>query len=198
MYYYISGKYVRQGENFIVIDANGIGFKIFTSAITIENLPPVGNDITVFTHFYVKEDVQDLYGFLTNEERNLFLQLLSVSGVGPKAALAVLSVVTCEQFAYSVITNDIKTITKAQGVGPKVAQRIILELRDKVKNADALPENFKEVSVGQQNNCEEAITALTVLGYTSNEAKRAVSKVDPESDVETIIKEALKILIKQV
>ncbi len=123
---------------------------------------------------------------------------MSVSGIGPKAALSIMSVMTCEQFALAVITNDTKAITKAQGVGPKVAQRIILELKDKLKTVDALPENIKETTLEQENHQSEAVTALVVLGYTANEAKRAVSGVDPELPVELIIKEALKILMKQV
>lgn len=198
MYYYIRGKYITRKDNFVVIEAGGIGYKIYTSALNLEKMPAVGTEITMYTHLYVREDVQDLYGFSSNEEITLFLQLMSVSGIGPKAALSIMSVMTCEQFALAVITNDTKAITKAQGVGPKVAQRIILELKDKLKTENALPEDIKATSVEQENHQLEAVTALVVLGYTANEAKRAVSGVDPELPVEIIIKEALKILMKQV
>lgn len=198
MYYYIRGKYITRKDNFVVIEAGGIGYKIYTSALNLEKMPAVGTEITMYTHLYVREDVQDLYGFSSNEEITLFLQLMSVSGIGPKAALSIMSVMTCEQFALAVITNDTKAITKAQGVGPKVAQRIILELKDKLKTENALPEDIKATSVEQENHQSEAVTALVVLGYTANEAKRAVSGVDPELPVEIIIKEALKILMKQV
>lgn len=198
MYYYIRGKYITRKDNFVVIEAGGIGYKIYTSALNSEKMPAVGTEITMYTHLYVREDVQDLYGFSSNEEITLFLQLMSVSGIGPKAALSIMSVMTCEQFALAVITNDTKAITKAQGVGPKVAQRIILELKDKLKTENALPEDIKATSVEQENHQLEAVTALVVLGYTANEAKRAVSGVDPELPVEIIIKEALKILMKQV
>lgn len=198
MYYYIRGKYITRKDNFVVIEAGGIGYKIYTSALNSEKMPAVGTEITMYTHLYVREDVQDLYGFSSNEEITLFLQLMSVSGIGPKAALSIMSVMTCEQFALAVITNDTKAITKAQGVGPKVAQRIILELKDKLKTENALPEDIKATSVEQENHQSEAVTALVVLGYTANEAKRAVSGVDPELPVEIIIKEALKILMKQV
>lgn len=198
MYYYIKGKFIKSCDNFIVVDAGGIGYKLYTSSPTIDKMPESGTDITVYTHLHIKEDAHDLYGFLTNEELTLFLQLLSVSGVGPKAALAILSVASPEKFALAVITNDLKTITKAQGVGPKVAQRIILELKDKLKTESALPENVSEIIADTENNQAEAVTALVVLGYTSNEAKRAVSRIDPELSTEEIIKEALKLLMKQV
>ena len=161
-------------------------------------MPSYGSELTMYTHLYVREDAQDLYGFITNEELTLFLQLMSISGIGPKAAISVLSVTTPEQFALAVITNDIKMLTRAQGIGPKAAQRIILELKDKIKTTDAMPENIKTAAIEEQNNQSEAITALIVLGYTANEAKRAVSGVDPSMNVEDIIKEALKILMKQV
>ena len=198
MYYYIRGKYITRKDNFVVIEAGGIGYKIYTSALNLEKMPAAGTEITMYTHLYVREDVQDLYGFSSNEEITLFLQLMSVSGIGPKAALSIMSVMTCEQFALAVITNDTKAITKAQGVGPKVAQRIILELKDKLKTENALPEDIKATSVEQENHQSEAVTALVVLGYTANEAKRAVSGVDPELPVEIIIKEALKILMKHM
>ena len=196
MYYYIKGKYILKGENFVVIEAGGIGYKIFTSAINLDKMPIAHETITMYTHLYVREDTQDLYGFTTNEEITLFLQLMSVSGIGPKAALSIMSVTTPEQFAYAVITNDVKTITKAQGVGPKVAQRVILELRDKLKTADALPEDIKTAQIEDDNNRSEAINALIVLGYSQTDAKKAVMSVAGESNVEIIIKEALKLLAK--
>lgn len=196
MYYYIKGKYILKGENFVVIEAGGVGYKIYTSALNLDKMPNPDEIITMYTHLYVREDTQDLYGFTTNEEITLFLQLMSVSGIGPKAALSIMSVTTPEQFAYAVITNDVKTITKAQGVGPKVAQRVILELRDKLKTADALPEDIKTAQIEDDNNRSEAINALIVLGYTHTEAKKAVMSVTGESNVEIIIKEALKLLAK--
>ena len=198
MYYYIKGQYELKGENFIVIEAGGVGYKIYTSTSNLDKMPQPGETIKMFTHLYVREDTHDIYGFVTNEEMSLFLQLMSVSGIGPKAALSILSVTTPEQFAYAVITNDIKTITKAQGVGPKVAQRVILELKDKLKTSDAFTGETSEMISNLENNAAEAITALVVLGYTTNEAKRAVSKVDNTLGVEAIIKESLKFLMKQV
>ncbi len=198
MYYYIKGKYITKGDNFAVVEAGGIGYKIYTSAINLEKMPLPNETLLMFTYLYVREDTQDLYGFITNDEITLFLQLLSISGVGPKAALAVMSALTYEQLALAVMTNDAKALTKAQGIGPKAAQRIILELKDKLKTVDALPEEIKTVSIEQQNSQSEAITALTVLGYSATDAKQAVSGINPDIGVENIIKEALKILMKQV
>ena len=198
MYYYIKGKYITKGENFLVLETNGIGYKIYTSSINLENLPPSGETLLVYTHFYVREDTQDLYGFTTNDEISLFMQLISISGVGPKAALSVMSALTYEQLALAVMTNDIKAITKAQGIGPKVAQRIALELKDKLGTVDALPDEIKTITIQEENSQSEAITALTVLGYSHNEAKKAVMSINPQNSVEEIIKQALKILTKQV
>ena len=198
MYYYIKGKYITKGENFIVLETSGIGYKIFTSAINLDKMPLPNENLMMYTHLYVREDIQDLYGFISYDELTLFLQLLSISGVGPKAALAVMSALTYEQLALAVMTNDTKALTKAQGIGPKAAQRIILELKDKLDAVDALPEEIKTVNVEQQNQMSEAVTALTVLGYSANEAKQAVSRVNSDLSVENIIKEALKILTKQV
>ena len=133
MYYYIKGTLVQKNDNYIVVDANGVGYMIYTSLNSMQNAGEVGKKITIYTYLHVREDVMDLFGFTTIEEKNMFMQLISVSGVGPKAALSILSVTTPAKFAVAVITNDVKTITKASGVGPKMAQRVILELKDKMK-----------------------------------------------------------------
>ena len=168
MYYYIRGKYITKGENYAVVDNGGIGYKIFTSLSVLERLDP-GSETTLYTHLYVREDAMDLYGFPTTEELSMFLNLLSVSGVGPKAALSILSVATPEKFALAVITNDVKTITKAAGVGPKLAQRVILELKDKLKTVDAV----SSADISDEDFTDErseAASALIVLGYTQSEA----------------------------
>lgn len=197
MYYYIKGIFIQKYENFIVVEAGGIGYRIYTPASVLDNLPPQGKEVCLFTHFHVREDTQDLYGFLTEEEKNLFLQLLSVSGVGPKVALAILSVNTTASFAMAVITNDVKTITKAPGVGPKVAQRIILELRDKMKTVDAAPDQeTAQVLLQNENERSEAVSALIVLGYPASEAKKTVASLPQDLGTEDLIREALKKLMK--
>ena len=194
MYYYINGEYVQNGENFIVVEAGGVGYKIYTSAIAMSKMPEAGKKVKVYTHFYVREDTQDLYGFPEQDELFMFLNLISVSGVGPKAALAILSVATPSDIALAIMTKNIKIITKAAGVGPKLAERIILELKNKIKNIDALPEEYSDIEINDTSS--EAISALVVLGYSEQEAKKAVGLSDSKKSVEEIVKEALKKLMK--
>lgn len=194
MYYYISGTVVSRQEGFVVIDNGGIGYKIFTSETTRTSLRDSGEAV-LYTYLHVREDIFDLYGFATNDERNMFLQLLSVSGVGPKAALAILSVMPPNSVALAVITNDAKSLTKAAGVGAKMAQRIILELKDKLKNAEILPaEITEEISITDSQS--EAVSALMVLGYSQNDAKRAVAKTDASLPTEEIVRHALTNLMR--
>lgn len=194
MYYYIKGEYVFKDENFIVVEAGGVGYKIYTSGKTAENMPPLGSTVKIYTYFYVREDIQDLYGFYSNEELSMFLQLISVSGVGPKAALSILSAASPGEIAGAVIKRNIKVITKAQGVGPKLAERIILELKNKIQTIDAIEEEFSDVDIS--DNTSEAVSALTALGYSEQEAKKAVGLTDSNMSVEDMIKEALKKLMK--
>ncbi len=190
MYYYISGKLILKQDNFAVIEAGGVGYKIYTSQNTLNALTQ-GADARLYTYLHVREDIFDLYGFFANEELSMFLQLLSVSGVGPKAALAVLSVLSPAQLALAVITNDSKALTKAQGVGAKMAQRIILELKDKLKNADIVPDGISQADFEADDSRSEAISALMVLGYSQNDAKKAVSGIDPSLSTEEIVRISL-------
>lgn len=192
MYYYIKGKLALRGENYIVIDAHGVGYMIYTSLNTIQNVGVQGSEVTVYTYLNVREDAHELYGFATLEEKTLFMQLLSVSGVGAKVALSVLSVLTPAAFAQAVIFDDIKAITKAPGVGPKVAKRIVLELKDKIKKAD-IEAGGKAESINEagSDSRSEAISALLVLGYSITDAQSAVAGVDASLTVEEIIKQAL-------
>lgn len=195
MYYYIKGTLVQKGDNFIVVDANGVGYMIYTSLTSLADAGETGRNITMYTYLHVREDVMDLFGFTTIEEKNMFMHLISVSGVGPKAALAILSVTTPAKFAVAVVTNDVKTITKASGVGPKMAQRVILELKDKLKTEEL------EIDVGEDmveipsDNKNEAISALIVLGYSPSDAQKAVKGIDGKLGVEEIIKKALSSLL---
>ena len=193
MFYYISGKVAHTGIDFLVIDCGGVGYKINTSEPCVRRVS-VGDDVKVYTYLHVREDIFDLYGFLSDEELNLFKMLISVSGVGPKVGLGILSSVTPSDFALAVVTGNVKAITKAQGVGPKVAQRIILELKDKMKNAEVseMPEDYESFS----DNTSEAVSALMVLGYSRAESQRAVAKAGFEGGLEETIKRALKIFMK--
>lgn len=191
MYYYIKGTLVQKSDNYIVVDTNGVGYMIYTSLNSMQNAGEVGKEITIYTYLHVREDVMNLFGFTTIEEKNMFMHLISVSGVGPKAALSILSVTTPAKFAVAVITNDIKTITKASGVGPKMAQRVILDLKDKMKT-DELEIDLEDESEDiLSDNRSEAISALVVLGYSSNDAQKAVKGIDGTLSVEEIIKKAL-------
>lgn len=191
MYYYIKGTLVQKSDNYIVVDANGVGYMIYTSLNSMQNTGEIGKKITIYTYLHVREDVMDLFGFTTIEEKNMFMHLISVSGVGPKAALSILSVTTPAKFALAVITNDVKTITKASGVGPKMAQRVILELKDKMKT-DELEIDLEDESDNiLSDNRSEAISALVVLGYSLNDAQKAVKGIDGTLSVEEIIKKAL-------
>lgn len=192
MYYYIKGKLALRGENYIVIDAHGVGYMIYTSLNTIQTVGVQGSEVTVYTYLNVREDAHELYGFATLEEKTLFMQLLSVSGVGAKVALSVLSVLTPAAFAQAVIFDDIKSITKAPGVGPKVAKRIVLELKDKIKKADIeVGDKAEIINEAGSDSRSEAISALLVLGYSITDAQSAVAGVDASLNVEEIIKQAL-------
>ena len=191
MYYYIKGTLVQKNDNYIVVDANGVGYMIYTSLNSMQNTGEIGKKITIYTYLHVREDVMDLFGFTTIEEKNMFMHLISVSGVGPKAALSILSVTTPAKFAVAVITNDVKTITKASGVGPKMAQRVILELKDKMKTDELEIDLEDESDDILSDNRSEAISALVVLGYSSNDAQKAVKGIDGTLSVEEIIKKAL-------
>jgi len=189
MYSYIKGKYISSGDSYVIIETGGIGYIIYTSLSSIGKF--TGKEqITAFTYLYLREGIMDLYGFATEEERSLFLNLISVSGVGPKAATSILSVATPEAIAVAIITGDSKLIQKAQGVGPKVAQRVVMELKDKLKGIEINTEDIAELS--PSGNKDEALNALLVLGFSENDAKSVLKNIDASLETELIIKEALK------
>jgi Holliday junction DNA helicase RuvA len=190
MYDYIKGILSRKGDTYAVVDVAGVGYRIATSARSLQSAGSVGEPVTFHTRLHVREDIFELYGFTAAEERATFEMLISVSGVGPKAALNILSSVSAEHLALAIATNDAKTITAAQGVGPKLAQRIILELKDKIKTEDFTPRGTADFSAdGQQS---EAIEALIVLGYSSAAAVKAVQSVEKNLSLEETIKQSLK------
>ncbi|MGE4283035.1 MAG: Holliday junction branch migration protein RuvA [Clostridia bacterium] len=198
MFAYIKGPLEYIKDNKIVIDVNGVGYKIHTSVSTIEKLPPLHQSVKIYTYLHVKEDIMDLFGFISEEELGVFEILIGVSGVGPKAALAILSTISPAKFALAVASSDIKTITKAPGIGNKLAQRIILELKDKIQSEDLIESYEEEQNIGSAHgNASEAVHALITLGYSYPEANRAVKTVKNDSmEVENIIKLALKNLMK--
>lgn len=196
MFAYIKGSLEVKTRGYVVIDVNGVGYKIFMSETAIEKIGEIGETVKVHTYLRVREDDMSLYGFNTNEELRMFELLLSVSGIGAKSAIAILSNITPSSFALAIITNDVSKIKALPGIGPKTAQRIILELKDKIKTEEAIAtqENIQvKTSIEDNENINEAISALQVLGYSKKEIEKSLEKLDKENlSVEEIIKLGLK------
>lgn len=196
MYYYIKGTLMYKGDNYIVVDASGIGYRIFTSLECIEKSPHTGSDVTVYTYLNVREDAMELYGFYSEEERAMFLMLISVSGVGPKAGLALLSVASPQKLVAAIVMGDEKLLTKASGVGPKAAKRVILELKDKIDTDTLGIDGDDGVTLSDDTEIiadsrAEAMSALVVLGYSASDAKNVLMKLDATLTTEELIKKAL-------
>ena len=197
MYAYKKGSLEVKTRCYIVIDVNGIGYKIFMSEIAIAELGEIGQIVKVHTYLKVKEDEMSLYGFNTNEELRMFELLLSVSGIGAKSAINILSNITPSSFALAVITSDVAKIKALPGIGPKGAQRIILELKDKLNKQQDIEEVEKQVQkVVDTQKYNEAISALQVLGYSKKEIECALQGIDEDLTVEEIIKLGLKNLAR--
>ena len=202
MYYYISGTVAHIAPTFAVLDAGGIGYMISTSRNTLATLAQ-GKPAKLYTHLNVREDAMELYGFAAEEELNCFKMLITISGVGPKAALSILSATTPAGFALSVLTRDEKVLTAAQGIGKKLAQRIILELSDKLAKAQKdgnVPTSAGDIPVSVPAGSDvlgEALSALMVLEYSKAEALEVLRRIDCEGkSVEDIVRLALRQLIR--
>lgn len=197
MYEYIKGKYIGINKDYIIVENNGIGYKIFTSGATMSSMPKCGEEVMLYIEQIVREDFLGLYGFDSKEELEMFKLLLTVSGVGPKAALSLLSISRVNNLKYAIMTGDEKHICRGIGIGKKTAARIILELKDKLKPDELL--NGNEESDGGNNenimSVSEALSALLALGYSEKEADVALKKIDKNDSVENIIKNALKALM---
>lgn len=189
MYEYISGKIDFLGEEYAVVDVMGIGYKIFTSHMTVKSLN-IGSNSKLYTHLVVKEDDLVLYGFSSREELSMFKLLISVSGVGPKASVSLLSQYTANDLAAAIAGKDISKVTKAPGIGKKIAERIMLELKDKIdiSNIVSVPQNFEDTG-----EISQVIEALVSLGYNFNVAASAVAKLkDTDKPIDALLKDALK------
>ena len=195
MFAYIKGSLEMKSSGYIVIDINGLGYKIFMSQNNIDSIGELHNIIKVFTYVKVREDDISLFGFNTNEELHMFELLISVGGIGAKSAITILSNITPSRFALAVITNEVNTLKKLPGIGPKTAQRIILELKDKIKTEEAIGAETSELEKeeNKQEEFEEVIQALQVLGYRRYEINKILPKIKSES-LEERIKEALQYL----
>ena len=199
MFAYIKGSLEEKGSNYVVIDVSGIGYKIFMSDNSIQSIGELGEKVKVHTYYYVREDNISLYGFLSKEELKMFELLLSVSGIGAKSAISMLSNITPSSFAFAVISNDVSTLKGLPGIGAKTAQRIIFELQDKLKNEEKLAvEGAKEqieTEIYNSENVKEAIQALQILGYNKKEIDKAMQKLKDENlSVEELIKKGLALL----
>lgn len=195
---YIKGELVELTENAIVLDHDGMGFLIMMPASILSKLPAIGSELKVHTYLYVKEDALDLYGFLTKDDLKVFRLLITVSGIGPKGALAILSTMSPDDLRFAVLAGDSMTISKAPGIGSKTAQKLIIELKDKLKIEDVLDGGadggYEPQSDMGDTAAAEAVMALTALGYSSADATRAVRQVDGGADMdsEALLKAALK------
>ena len=196
MYLYIKGSLVVKTKGYIVVECNGIGYKIFMSDKSLNEIGNVGDTVKVYTHYHVREDEISLYGFKTDEELRMFELLLSVSGIGARSAITMLSNIEPSEFAFAVISDDVDRMTKIPGIGKKTAQRLILELKDKLKSEE-IERNKEEIEkeIKEVEGLNEAISALQVLGYSRREIDSAFEKADLSGlSTEDIIKKGLMLL----
>ena len=201
MYEYIKGKYMGINKDYIIIENNNIGYKIFTSGATMAEMPGINDEVMLYLEQIVREDFIGLYGFKDREELEMFKLLLSISGVGAKAALSLLSISRINNLKYAIIMEDDKHLCRAPGIGKKTAGRIILEIKDKIKKEDIMSgvdiqEGFEDLQpTVNANTVGEALGALLALGYSEKEAETALKQVDKTASLEDIIKDCLKVLM---
>ena len=198
---FIKGYVAETTENSVILETDSIGYEIFMTGTAIEETSRMQDKIKIYTYFHVREDTMQLYGFLSRDDLEMFRLLLNVYGIGPKAAMGVLAAITADELRFAVLSDDVKTISRAPGIGKKTAQKLILELKDKLKLEDAFEkkldhqeENLSLADTSLRDSRQEAVEALTALGYSSTDALRAVRQVSEETgeDVEAILKAALK------
>lgn len=196
MYLYIKGSLEVKTKGYIVVECNGIGYKIFMSDKSLNEVGNIGDTVKVYTHYHVREDEISLYGFKTDEELRMFELLLSVSGIGARSAITMLSNIEPSEFAFAVISDDVDRMTKIPGIGKKTAQRLILELKDKLKSEE-IERNKEEIEkeIKEVEGLNEAVAALQVLGYSRREIDSAFEKADLSGlSTEDIIKKGLMLL----
>lgn len=201
MIYNLRGTLTVADVNYIVVECSGVGFKCFTTLNTVKDLGRVGDEVNIFTHLAVREDAMDLYGFATVAELDAFKLLITVSGVGPKAAAAVLSELTPDKLALCIASGDAKAITRAQGVGKKTAERIVLELKDKmgaIASENVSQSVINASSAVADNETAEAVAALVALGYSQSDASMVVGAMDKSLSVDEMIRQGLKQLAKNL
>lgn len=203
MYAYIKGTLEEIAEDCVVVETGGIGYNVKVSTTTVDLLPGIGSEVKIYTYTLVREDAFSLYGFLTRDDLEVFKKLITVSGIGPKGGLAILSVMSADALRFAVMAGDAKSIAKAPGIGAKTAERVILDLRDKISLEDTMKGLGAPVDkAGGNTNLQtadnlmkrEAIEALVALGYSASDATAAVKRVELQENttVESILKQALK------
>ena len=200
---YLKGEVAAIYDDRIIIEVGGIGYNVFMPASSLDLIEGCGASVKIYTYLLVREDALQLYGFLTKDDLELYRMLISVNGIGPKGALALLSVMTCDELRFAILAGDAKQIGKAPGIGPKSAQRVIIDLKDKIDTGISF-DTASGVSGRSEDNTtlsgirEEAAQALIALGYSSTESYKAVRSVasDASDDVETVLKKALSLMSK--
>lgn len=201
MIYSVRGKLIHKENELAVVECGGVGYACRTTLQTLASLSETGNEVTLYTYLHVREDNVELFGFSSQQELNCFKMLISVSGVGPKAALSILSDFNPEKFALLVASEDSKTLTKTKGIGAKTAQRIVLELKDKIvkENIDLSEAGSSPVvAVADGSSVSEAFSALLVLGYTQSEIAPVLSGLDSSLPSSELIRQALKIIAQKM
>lgn len=200
MIYNLKGKLTVCDVNFIVVECGGVGFKCFTTLNTVKQIGKVGSEVNVFTHLSVREDAMDLYAFATPAELDAFKLLITVSGIGPKAAASILSELTPDRLALCIASGDAKSITAAQGVGKKTAERVVLELKDKMNGivTESVSSSVNNASSVESSSASEAVAALVALGYSQSDAAVVVGSLDKSMSVDEMIRHGLKQLAKNL
>ena len=198
---YVRGELVAIEEDKVIVDVNGVGFGIFMPAQSMNYLPMLGEEVKLHTYMNVREDALQLYGFLTKDDLKVFKLVIGVSGIGPKGGLSILSQMSPDDLRFAVMANDAKSIAKAPGIGKKTAEKLIIELKDKLNIEDVLNKNADDIHVDISTNASnevqaEAVQALVALGYGSTEATKAVKKVPIGED--TTVEEVLKLALKNI
>lgn len=198
---YIRGELISIEEEKVIVDVNGVGFGIFMPGQAMNMLPPIGEEVKLHTYMNVREDAMQLFGFLTRDDLDVFKLVIGVSGIGPKGGLSILSHLSPDELRFAVMAHDVKAISGTPGIGKKTAEKLIIELKDKLSIEDVLErtvEKDNSISTGANNQIHtEAVQALVALGYGNTEALKAVKKVDMSEDmtVEDVLKQALKYII---
>lgn len=198
MYEYIKGIFIGINKDYIVIDNNGMGYKIYTSGSTMAKMPKTNESVLLYIKQIVREDFIGLYGFLTKDEIEMFSLVISINGVGAKAALSLLSICSVSNLKYAIVSGDEKTLVRAPGIGKKIAQRIILELREKIHIEQTEAHNLSQLSgsdLVEDRKLIEVLGALLSLGYSEKEAEKALKVINKEQSLENMIKDSLKYLM---